>query len=244
MRGGASLLTLLGDIKSFFIGGHQNLPLVLAGTFLILGLMSANYAMLFIVFGFVLVTPILSNIINLVVDTLLLFFPPWLADYFQIKNRDLCDIIIGFPHTAKAADDKATSFTTTWLSMMVFILSYLMFNALALLNRDVEYPPLATDDVKQQVDSGAGKRRTQAIISIFTITILTLFILGTRYASGCETAIGTVSTLLIFGGVGYGWYKMLSSVGQDRLSDIFGIANRLLGQGAMMNAPIACLPTA
>jgi hypothetical protein len=42
--------------------------------------------------------------------------------------------------------------------------------------------------------------------------------------------------------MGHGWYKALSKVGQDRLSDLFGIANRLLPPSAINNAPIACVP--
>ncbi len=60
--------------------------------------------------------------------------------------------------------------------------------------------------------------------------------------TGCETKTGGVITILAFSSLGYGWFKLLSSVGQDRLSDIFGIANRLLAPSALKNGPIACIP--
>jgi len=41
---------------------------------------------------------------------------------------------------------------------------------------------------------------------------------------------------------GYYWYSMLSGIGQDRLSDLFGIANRLLPPSAITNGPVACIP--
>jgi hypothetical protein len=42
--------------------------------------------------------------------------------------------------------------------------------------------------------------------------------------------------------LGVSWYYALSSVGEDRLSDLFGIANRLLLPKVFRNGPIACLP--
>jgi hypothetical protein len=52
-----------------------------------------------------------------------------------------------------------------------------------------------------------------------------------------------VLTCITFFTLGYSWYLLLSSVGEDRLSDLFGIANRLLPPAAIQNKPIACIPT-
>jgi hypothetical protein len=49
-------------------------------------------------------------------------------------------------------------------------------------------------------------------------------------------------SIIIFGLLGVSWYKLLSMTGQDRLSDLFGIANRLLPPTAVANGPIACIP--
>jgi hypothetical protein len=51
-----------------------------------------------------------------------------------------------------------------------------------------------------------------------------------------------IITTVTFVFLGNGWYKALSKVGEDRLSDLFGIANRLLPPSAINNAPIACIP--
>jgi hypothetical protein len=59
---------------------------------------------------------------------------------------------------------------------------------------------------------------------------------------GCEKWIGALLTAAGFGTAGYYWYDLLSKVGQGRLSDIFGIANRLLAPSAIQNGPIACVP--
>jgi hypothetical protein len=44
--------------------------------------------------------------------------------------------------------------------------------------------------------------------------------------------------------LGFAWYYLLSVVGDDRLSDVYGIANRLMTSSALSNAPYACLASA
>ena len=51
-----------------------------------------------------------------------------------------------------------------------------------------------------------------------------------------------IATSCGFGAMGYFWYKLLSLVGEDRLSDLFGIANRLMPPGAYGSGPMVCLP--
>jgi hypothetical protein len=75
-----------------------------------------------------------------------------------------------------------------------------------------------------------------------SILFFGLLVFGYRFYSGCDSVIGMVLTSLFFGYAGYGWYKLLAMVGEDRLSDLFGIANRLLPPSAIQNKPIACLP--
>lgn len=242
-----SLLTWASDVKSFLLAGYLNLPLALGGTMLIIGLMSANYAILFLLFGFLIFTPITSMVINLFFDFIITIagygstsIGGFLSSIFQANRTDMCDLIIPFPGTSKL--NSSTAVTTTWMSMITFLLSYLLFNAIELLNRSPEYPPTASDDDKKQIDQGASLRVTQAMMSIIMICLLALILFFIRYRSGCETIAGSIITILVFTGFARAWFKMLSSVGDDRLSDIFGIANRLLTPDAMANAPVACLP--
>jgi hypothetical protein len=85
-------------------------------------------------------------------------------------------------------------------------------------------------------------RKTQAIISLATIVVFILIVLKTRYDGGCEGVLRILGASVIGGLLGVGWYSLLREVGQDRLSDLFGIANRLLPPSALANKPLACLP--
>lgn len=238
-----SLMTWASDIKMFLTAGFMNLPLALAGTFLILGLMTANYAILFVLFGFIGAVPLLASLGNILLEFLTsLPILDLLRPMFTGNRSEICDLIIAFPTTSSSSKESFQVFTI-WMSMMSFLLSYMLFNAIELLKRVPEaYPADATDDDRKSIDNGVSARTTQAMLSIVMISIVILLLFFTRIRTGCETIVGSILTILTFGGLGYGWFKMLSSTGQDRLSDLFGIANRLLTPDAVTNAPVACLP--
>ena len=66
---GPTLLTLIGDVKAFFMGGFQNMPLAITGTLLIVSLMTANYSMLFMAIGILIIVPVTPvNGVNDVID--------------------------------------------------------------------------------------------------------------------------------------------------------------------------------
>ena len=52
-----TLVDVMSDIRNFMYGGMVSLPVTIAGTMLILGLFTGNYAFLFFLLGFLVVTP-------------------------------------------------------------------------------------------------------------------------------------------------------------------------------------------
>lgn len=235
-------MTWASDIKSFLVTGYMNLPLALAGTMLILGLMTANYAILFLLFGFLGAAPLGATLGNILLEFLTSIpILDLIRPFFMTSHSEICDLIVPFPTTSTKASPYFQVFSI-WMSMMSFLLSYMLFNAIELLNKTTEYPVAASDADKQSIDNGASARATKAMLCIVMISVVILILFFSRIRTGCETILGSALTILTFGGLGYGWFKMLSNVGQDRLSDIFGIANRLLTPDAVANAPVACLP--
>jgi hypothetical protein len=99
-----------------------------------------------------------------------------------------------------------------------------------------------TSSSASDLNTMVTNRKSQAIIAMVSTIVFGLIVLGFRFYSGCESTLGMILTTVLFVYAGHGWYKGLSSVGQDRLSDLFGIANRLLPPSAINNAPIACVP--
>lgn len=236
-----SLRGIVNDIRIFLYGGLRTLPFTLGGTLLLLGLMSANYAILFFLFGFIVLVPIIAYVLNMAADVVL----P--STWFKATQADVCKLSI--PYLTLSASNATNStninsglpvtvFTTVWTSMISFFFGYILMNGVALINVSAEE---SEDDTEVQTGS-TGNRTSQAIISIITSIIALIIVIGYRLYTGCETKLGVFITLLIFGGLGVTWYYLLSLVGENRLSDLFGIANRLLPSSAMQNGPVACLP--
>jgi hypothetical protein len=223
-----SFQTLFSDIRVFLYGGLQTFPLTIAGTFLILGLMTANYAMLFFLVGYLLLVPIASTIINLIIPKIL----P--ALWFTVPKSDICNIRLPFPPETTSLP--TTIVSSNWMAMTVFFLGYMLSNAISLYNL-----PSSVEDDKGKVVT----RTTQSMLSVISILMFSLFIIFMRTKLvKCETTPSIIITTILFGTLGWSWYRALAATGEDRLSDLFGVANRLLSPEATQNAPIACFPQA
>ena len=61
-----SLKDILSDIKLLFTNGLRLFPLSIASTMLFIGLFTANYAMLFFLVGFLILSPGVVKLINIV----------------------------------------------------------------------------------------------------------------------------------------------------------------------------------
>jgi hypothetical protein len=129
--------------------------------------------------------------------------------------------------------------------MVLFFFGYMGFNAFQLLNIDPKVDGPLNDDTSGKVSA----RKTQACMSLLAIVLVLIGVIMFRLQSNCEGFTATaftmvigfiVSSLFLVGGGA--WYYLLSLVGENRLSDLFGIANRLLGKDATKNVPVACVP--
>jgi hypothetical protein len=236
-----TLKDIVSDIRIFLYGGMVTLPLTIAGTMLILGLFTANYAMLFFLLGFLIVAPLAATIIDLVIGS---FFEGKSFNPFYVRTTDICRINVPYTTLKEPvgiADANVVS--SNWVAMIAFFIGYIFTNGIELYNRE-------STETTIKVDTGSGsdletkvaKRKTQAMIAIASIIIFALMALIYRFYTGCESATGMILSTIVFVYGGHAWYKLLAQVGEDRLSDLFGIANRLLSPTAIMNGPIACLP--
>lgn len=239
-----SLKDILTDIKILFTNGLQLFPLSIASTMLFIGLFTANYAMLFFLVGFLIVSPATAALINKLVDFICKAMN--LTSPFIVKDTNICRVAIPFTTLAnKTPSVPETVVISEWMGMTLFFFGYMIMNGFQFI------------DKKSPGDSDKSKiitRKTQAGLSIAAAILLLGFIMYMRYNSGCESfmneGINWLSRIIIivvavcFLGMGIGWYYALSSVGEDRLSDLFGMANRMLLPKVFGDKPIACLPCA
>jgi hypothetical protein len=232
-----SLKDIISDIRVFLYGGVQTLPLTIAGTLSILGLFTANYAILFFLLGYLVLTPLASTILNYIGTSI--------GDkLFKAKSSDICKLVIPYS-TLKSpvGTEDVNVVSSSWVAMISFFVGYIFTNALQLFNREaVDTNITVTTDSASDLNTMVTNRKSQAVIAMASTIIFALIVLGFRFYSGCESTLGMIITIITFIFIGNGWYQALSKVGQDRLSDLFGIANRLLPPSAINNAPVACVP--
>ena len=234
-----SLKNIISDIRVFLYGGITTLPLSIAGTMLILGLFTANLSILFFLIGFLILTPLLSSILNLALTTVF-----GGSSLFKAKTSDICKLVIPYSTlNSPATISDTTTILSPWMAMISFFVGYLFTNALELYNRtSTDVTINISSSSQSDISSKVANRKTQAMVAIMSIIIVGLIVLGFRFYTGCESTLGMIITFILFVFAGNGWFNVLGSVGQDRLSDLFGIANRLLPPGALANGPIACIP--
>ena len=201
---------------------------------LLLGLCTANYAILFFLVGFLILIPALVGGVNA-----LAAWMQW--DFCKTTLQDICHLVIPFHGSGGTVLAKEEYvLVTPWMTMMAFFLGYILQNAAVLYTR--ESPEVPIDETIPDVEAKTVTRKTQAIISLVTIAVFIAIVLKYRYDTGCEGALRILGASVVGGLLGVGWYSLLREVGQDRLSDLFGIANRLLPPSALANKPLACLP--
>jgi hypothetical protein len=225
-----SLRGIISDLHVFLYGGMRTLPITIAGTMLILGLFTANYAMMFFLVGFMIATPSLSAVLNAIIDATA---SKWGIDWFKSKTSDVCNVVIPYSTLDKPSKvEDVNILCPTSYAMICFFLGYMLTNAVELYRRGTD--PKA-DETK------VSTRKSHAILSILSIIVFTIIVIGFRMTSKCESTIGLIIGILIFGPLGYGWYKMLSKSNEGRLADLFGISNRILPASAMkLDGPVAC----
>lgn len=227
-----TLQAVFSDLRVFLYSGIQNLPLSIAGTFLLLGLFTGNYAMLFFLVGYLIIVPVA----HLGLDALLRLG----LSNFQTKTSDVCRIVV--PFMANASE--SYHIISQWTAMISFFLAYMIRNGVKLLTKEPE--PTGAIEVSEmdakEADRKASYRRTQSLVSLFSLVILASALFIMRFRTGCEGYTGFALGVAAFGTAGYFWYDALAAISQDRLSDLYGVANRLLPPGAIANGPVVCLP--
>ena len=90
-----SFFSFFEDIRTFLFGGLSTFPLTIAGTFLLIGLMTANYAFLFFLIGFLILVPISQFMLNWLFS--LLFERIGVASaIYKVYDHDSCNLVLPF----------------------------------------------------------------------------------------------------------------------------------------------------
>lgn len=220
--------------------GFRSLPVLLAGSILVMGLAQGNFNLLFFFVGMFVLTPLATVILNMLVEFVFSIWPFtniskifWQTDK---ANSEICNLF-STPIKGQefAVPTGGTVVPSYWMTIMAFFFTYLYANANDLYSKPVE--PNAPS-------KGVMARKSQSIISILVLIISAVLFTFFRYATTCETGLGICVSWVLGSSLAYGWYSFMRSCGLGRLDDLFGISNQLLPhQSYEDEQPKVCLPT-
>jgi hypothetical protein len=219
-----SLRTVINDIKVFFYGGLTTLPLSIAGTMLIIGMFTANYAMIFFLCGYLIFVPGIVLIVNMIMKAF---------DYSSTRSSN-CGIVIPFTTLRGTASSSYNDGISYWLPMITFFIGYMLHNSISLYLMNFSNDSANPESVKN--------RKMLACISFATIIVFAVIILYFRLVTECDSPLEMIPVTLLFTALGAGYYYLINIHGELRLTDLFGIANRVLKPSELNNGPIACAP--
>jgi hypothetical protein len=225
-----SFYEFVATLKDFLHIMFLKFPLIITGTLMILGLVTVNTAFLWVSTGTI-VTFFGIFIFQLLVQLLVTAKPEY-AGPFTVPASSVCNLLTTTSSVTRASDYIVTP--SYWFAFLLFFISYTFRNALQIYNK----PPgaQATSD-----PDTLNNRMFQASITMFLLVVLGLGFTLIRMImnKNCETWLGAILGAAFGGTMGYFWYEILISCGEDRPSDLFGILGRIMP--ASTTAPQACI---
>jgi hypothetical protein len=223
--------------RNFLAQGFRSLPVILAGTTLLLGVTQGNFNFLFFFIGLFILAPTAALITNGVTELAFINVPfiklipqaLWLVPGAAGAQCSLLSMPLSGDTSLPM-----NAVPTYWMTIMAFFYTYLFQNALNLYEFQANSKAPA---------NAISARKSQAGMSMAILIALAIVTTIFRYATGCETGLGMVVAWGLGIGIGSAWYSFMRSCGLGRLDDLFGINNRILPlQSYEESDPTVCVP--
>ena len=234
-------MSLVKDLRQMLMQSFLSLPLIIIGWIFFMGATQGNIAYMILSLGHMFVVPLLVLISNTVVEFIPKLYesarvaagymasppsPP--SPFLTVPSADICTLL---PGTAVATEVVWVA-PSYWMAHIIFFTSFLVSNAITIYSM-----PAAEGADKEKVE----RRKTQVIISLSLTLLVFSALVGARYHfTKCETLLGIALGLLLFGGLGAGWYQLVRSC-SAKDSDIFGIIQGIKPEFMKDDAPMTCV---
>lgn len=231
----SSLSEFICGARNFVSQGFRSLPALLGFAILLLGLTQGNVNFMFLFVGMFLVAPLAALLANLVIDFAGSYLPPSITSFLQVENATAPQCVIFTTPLGDGAPIPMTVTPSFWMTMIAFFFVYLFSNA---------YRVYTLQTNSKASKTSVEARKSQSVMAMTLVVGLGIVTTMVRYSTtGCETAIGVLTSWLVGGGVAYGWYSFMRKCGLGRLDDVFGIQNRILPlQSYEGSDPQVCVP--
>lgn len=209
-------------INELLSGIHRYFPNVMTASLIVIGLLTAKVGWVLVGVGAILlaiIVLILQYTINKMIG---------LGDMPGLDVLKACSII---PSVSSDAVYRTTP--SVWMALTAFFLTYIIVNASNV---------YTTTPAKKAKDSiPVQQRKSIGVLSMLAVAILFILLLIPRYASPCESTMGTILGLAIGGAAGWGWWQILNACGADVYPDIHSVMIGLK-PASLRTSPVACVP--
>lgn len=236
------MASVVGDIicasRNFLSQGFRSLPVILAGTTLLLGATQGNLNFLFFFFGLFVLAPTSALLTNGILELLFVnvpFINQIPQNLWLVPGAGGAECSLFSMPLSTEASTPMNAVPTYWMTIMAFFYTYLFQNAQNLYSHQ--------GNSKAPANLVAA-RKSQATMSMCIVVALAILTTVLRYATACETGLGLIIAWTLGIGIGIGWYAFMRACGLGRLDDLFGINNRILPlQSYEDSDPTVCVPS-
>lgn len=154
----------------------------------------------------------------------------------QDKGKEQTCALLPVKEGERVVDDPSY-----WTTYSIFLLSFLLSNAVALHTHPAPVPTSATSAASQEtIKKNVESRKNITLLSILIICLSICFVLYYRFfIKNCDIGIYNWFDLLVIGYIGYLWYTIMTVTCGIRSTDIFGIATTFLPP-TLSEQPIVC----
>jgi hypothetical protein len=211
--------------REFLLGTYHDLPNVLFTGSLILGSIMGYLPLVWVSLGLILngaSVAILQGVFSLL-------FPTW-NQVSVASGSTPCEILGLSAGTAGSATTVVAP--SHWLSAATFFAVFSIYNSI-----QVALKPPAAGANQEKIDV-----RRAFSLSVMVIGVVFLTLVMARGFSGCETWLGSITGVLIGGGLGIGYWYLLDACGTGSIPDVLQVVHSLPPPGGSENIPVICTP--
>lgn len=221
--------------RTFLLGTYHDLPNVLWIGCVVLGAVMGNISLVWLGFGLLLNAAGIAALQG-VSYGLTTLFPAFGAKWLMQDLGTTACTIVGDRTSLWNALGSGTAASASyvvpsqWIGAVAFFGVFMIYNAVRLLIR-----PAAIGASPQQVDNRYGLSAT-----VILANVLFLFAILARALSGCETALGVLTGLLVGGGIAVGYWHLLDVCGTGIPPDVLQVVGSMAPGGTAPAVPVVC----
>lgn len=222
--------------RTFLLGSYHDLPNVLWIGCIVLGAVIGQVSLVWLGFGLLLNAAAIAALQGLSYG-LTVLFPAFGAKWLMRDLGTLACTVVGdrtsLLNTLTAGSGGASYVVPSqWIGAVAFFAVFMIYNAVRLLLR-----PAAQGAHPEKVDNRYGLSAT-----VITANVLFLMAVFVRALSGCETALGVLTGLLVGGGVAVGYWHLLDICGTGITPDVLQVAAAMAPGAETAAVPVVCTP--